>query len=257
MNSFIEYISIFLAIVGPFSFIDSLMSHKAKNKISEFVFGFHDVTFRSFESASVEALVGSFFKDGRIRYWRTLIVSVLASASISWMFYLNEAWSDSENQERSFLYGILFLSFTSFFVDLINLQASYYVYFYQKKIRSYLLKFVVDFFLSMSLIVISGSAFFAMIVIGTALLNGGSAESFYENSTIFVILFMGSFFSVLTASSIFFIVRLLILAIGILVRSLIFVTKLNSYAVLYTSAHEHPLTFIASIFALPYILYAG
>ncbi|MGI3170109.1 hypothetical protein ACRARG_13230 [Pseudooceanicola sp. C21-150M6] len=275
LASVIELAGWICTVSGPFSLIDTFGPEKSRNKIADFVFGFHLATGRDFDYNTTMLIIGVFFqRDGtRLRLGRiallVLVVSpllcVFTNAAVS-MVILQEIKSEGI-QYPDPMTTILSLKWADFsllallvpgtliagFTDFCNLYFTKWLY--SRKTRTNrAITFFVDILASTSIPITISLAFLLTSTpsVASQIDSGSSILEINLSTAEFIFFTSGSL--ALSAGLYYSIIRIIIFISGLLLRTLIRISHLNSYAAVHTSAYNMPLTFLSVITAVAFLL---
>ena len=227
---------------GFFSIIDVTVGKKFKNSISEFIFGFHNLDFSTFEFNVINGLLSPFILDEKLSKRRVIMFTIANSILLIiffWGFFFTSDSYKSNMFDESFGIGLFIVILSIVFVLFSTLCLPFDLFsifitkrlFWKKKnsVHIIFIKMILDVLLSVFAVVIMWIAVAVFIEAGP-----------------FGLIMLLQVQSVVILTLVYFIT----IFIGIVLRAFIVFTSLNRYTVLYTSLHESPFTFIGIIFGI-------
>lgn len=244
------------SIAAFFGIFDLFATREQKARISNYIFGFEDVTLSEFESSCIRALLSPFMSGQSLRVIRVAIYSVLVALVLGGVvFYL--AWRGSDDptgmglQQFAALIAIfMVLSVLMIPFDYLSLRITKFFFWDRQCCFPKSWAFILcDVVLSTSLLVVLTLALlFAFNSLGP--IEDGLPMSDYATMDWFraavgIVTFasIASIFSAALISAIQFLAILL----GMVFRSLLAATRINRIAALHSNVHEHPFVFLGLI----------
>lgn len=258
MDGLINFLGTITLFTGLFGIIDAGAKNHLRAGVAEYIFGFHNKTFRNFDQKTIQALLSVFVRDNRLRKIRILIFSYLFSVGCLVAFLSLFVWFSASGQATYsasvahllnmairpkspdevrivfLLFGVLPLA--AYLFDLYSLWISKKL-FWNRNFGLLLTPVLI-----LADILLSVAPF--LILAFATTLPFISADNFLGG--FFVI---GAFFQVPSMVFINF-VQISVLLFGSMFRLLVTLTKLNRYTVLVTNFHEYPFTFLGLMIGL-------
>ena len=250
----------FFGLVSAFSVIDIVLPKHYREKVAEYVFGFHNASFSSFELGLLQGYISAFFRNGEIRFTRLLIWSFGTSA-IACLFihsFYFQTFLDLARNEGNWFAALIYanaveffrsswgiflvlgaLSLT-FFNDLLSLKITYRIFFGRSYPPSILaLPFLLDLVASNLLVI---AAFVVLPDLASGFFHSLGSEITFEG---FVL--VGLLMSMAISAVFHSLLLLFLLVFGTLLRAFLMITKLNRPLVLVSDLHKYPCTFIGLV----------
>lgn len=251
-----QLLTIVTTITGIFTILDLFIEENAKAKVAEFVFGFGDTNFSGFESNAIRALLSPFKINGRLSYKRiffrySCLISVLLTIFALFLTYVIKVDFFKSSYDSVFLealellvsiplVAVLFWPF-----DCWSLKVTDKIF--GSKQSSSALQFigrvVADVLITLLPLALVAAGLYLLVV--TSSVTEGTQEY-----TVLMAVFVGiSIFIVLNVFGSLFvtIVQLLTLGIGVFLRVILRLTKLNQHIAMISRAHEFPFTFMGLV----------
>ena len=257
MNTFFQNIGLWTTIIGFFGLFDLIVEDSRRYKLSEYIFGFKEISTASFESHMIKSLVSAYLLKDRLSWMRVffylttpgglllfLIVIMDGKNPIGTIFGQVSSLIEDVGLAQFFLFSIVFclISFPS---DYLSVLITKKIFFDKTKLfPKSILWIIVDFVLSIILPVLLFS-----LSLGLSNLVGYLYPPWYEGSmeTAFWILFTGGFLISFFVSGLLSILQVTILLFGLLIRFCLKVSKLNMHLVRFSKIHESPFAFLGVI----------
>jgi len=249
-----QLISIFTTITGLFTLLDLFVEKDAKAKVAEYVFGFGNANLAGFEYNTINALLSPLKVDGRVSYKRVLfrysgVIAILITAiSFFSLFLLPEPEEAESIFRRTFNVivniPIMVLIFWPF--DCWSLWVTNKVFSEKKSssLFSFIGRVLIDVLITlMPLVIASIGLYFLFNPI--VLIPEDTSEltiAAWISTWAFAFIFFNVIGSLLVTA-----VQLLTLTLGVLLRTVLRLTKLNQHVAMVSSVHEFPFTFIGLV----------
>ena len=247
---------VFLALVAPVSFAEMFLREQDKASIARFIFGIHTVHFRSFEVVLTKIFVGIFFCGNRVRFGRLVALSFILTSS-GYVLVLSKGLMITQGGDGllSKTWVIFLLAPASLPIDYMNLWVSKKIYGSERLRGSALKQLFADLLISVSASV--AILYFVVFLFGSAFdpmhetyLDALLGKYNLVLVDVLWVISIAGFVSVLA----YFALRIALLVTGVTLRALTRLTRLNTHLVLVSDTHKIPLTFVASVFALAYVV---
>jgi len=248
----LEILTIVTSIAGIFTLMDLFIEKQAKAKISEYVFGFGTADLSKFEHNVIQALLSHLRVDGRISFKRVLFrYSMVIALLISVLSFLGEFIApyfipdyEPDDVWKNLLESVIAIPILTIFFwpfDCWSLWVTNRI-FGKHESRSFvhfLGRVLLDVFLTLLPLCI------LILIISFISIEGSiSKESLTFTVLIsFLVIVLANAFGSLIITAI----QLLTLAVGMTLRFLMRLTRLNQGLAMVSRAHEFPFTFIGLI----------
>ena len=237
---FFEIIGIFGTVVTLFSLFDIWLEDPQKNKLSEYVFGFHNLTFSEFETNVIRSIMNIYMSDDALSYKKIFFKMTMIGALLYFFFGVFDTLTDNHSSnDISSLIVIFFVYWCStILLDVWSLSVTKYLFIDKSPKFPYSAIYILlDGFLS----------FLLPLILGIILFNPLGESSFPAVINVIVVftgmfLFFGAF-----TSGLITIIQVLTLVLGIMLRVIFSATRMNTLIGVQGRIHEHPMTFIGVI----------
>lgn len=259
------------SIIGAFAVFDSFIDPRVKGKLSEYIFGFHNVGVKCFEENLICSFIGFFLSSSlKIKLQRVLVVSFFVSPIIV-LTFMGDSFADGIRRTISvvfevnagdnfliYLLAIILIAIVSFPADILNMLVSKQIYYKANFVENIWAKAALDALISGLVVSIVLYGLYKSIPLISHFLmlfvDFSSQPSYLSVGYITKNVYSGTLVSMLASVIFLFGVKFLALVTGFCIRSIIMLTKINSYTILYTNAHNFPFTFLALVWCLISIL---
>lgn len=251
-----QLLSIFTTITGLFTLLDLFVEKNAKAKVAEYVFGFGSANLAGFEYNTINALLSPLKIDGRLSYKRVLfrysaIIAILINVIPFFGIFLfpEKENSDSisilnEILEVAFYIPLMTLVFWPF--DCWSLWVTNKIFSVKKSssLFSFIGRVLSDVLITLLPLAIATAGFYSLVV-----LMGLFTENALKTGIAYWIFYGTLFFIILNllGSLLVTIAQLLTLILGVFLRAILRLTKLNQHIAMISRAHEFPFTFIGLV----------
>jgi len=232
----IETLGILGTFIGVFGIFDVLVEKKHKYKISEYIFGFSDVSFVQFEQNSIQGLVNIFVTETSLKFLKIFFFYTLVGFFICYfIFFQAEDVSEIiEEDDDIFIYHIfaffLLILTCSYLCDLYSIWITKRIFYNKRRAFPSSVKWIfIDVLLSML-----PSLSLAVLLI--YLINQNDDLNYGIPIAVFI--FLSSLPSILMS-----LITLVILMVGFLLKGITRLTYINRGVAMVSKAHEFPFTY--------------
>ena len=248
---------IFQSISDRGGLLDQFLSDRVRDDVAEYVFGFKTKSFKDFERNAISALLSLFFKDGKLRYVRFIVLFFIANELIGAFFYgiFSEVIPEMVLREDMLDNGAVPLKNSIYIItanislifDYLSLILTKRI-FLDRKVYFPMSAFwiFVDLFFS------SGIYWIAAYIVLTASSQLASGW-LLPTSQLFAISLATSALS----ASLISLLQVFVLIFGSLLRLIMIITRINRIFALHSNAIILPFTSIGIFFTILFAIYAG
>ncbi len=239
MESVIEFISIIGAVIALFGVFDFFLETNHRNKLAEYIFGFHSIKFPEFETNVIKGLLNPFLRNGKLSYLRILAIYSPIGALIPISLFLFYEGIYDGIAVVPILFCIVLVA--SWPMDCWSLKVTNFLFVENTpnfpKSAGYIF---VDVFLS----------FIPVYIMAAIAIYGSTyARDSFTEETIQIVFGYSAIASFLT-SSLISLIQVIVLLIGSLSRFTLTITKINQVLAMNSRVHDYPLTFIGFVTGL-------
>lgn len=241
----------FGVVLGLFALFDRFSTQQQKDQISEYIFGFHDVSFSRFENDVIRMIFRPILNtNNQIVFWRAAVLSVFTTAIWAFIGYASEQPSINtaeiiNNSWTNVAIGtaiIILFDYSSYSITKNT--------FLDDEIGSFFSNVLIDFFLKLIIIAVLllTLVFIENAITGNASLRFQPIEAWEDGYEDYLLYQQSAarFVVIVALQSAFTLsaVQIFVLAFGSQLRFLILISRINSYIALNSNFLSYPFSFV-------------
>lgn len=243
MENLIAFVGTTGAFVALFGLLDLFIEDKLRFKISEYIFGIHEITFRDFENNVIHILMSPYVKESKLQPLKVLTRYSTLGALIFCVLLASSGGQNSNTIVNVILINLVLFCVLTIFswpFDMWSLKVTSFLFL--KKPRTFPISI---FYIILDFAFTWAPAFLVAPIFKLFLWTVDLPGSEY-----FMLGAIGGLLASLLTSSLVTYLQIIVIGLGVSLRLLVKLTKLNTLIAMNSKTHEYPFTFLGLITGL-------